>query len=285
MPATAASAASLGTERQGSAIVIGGDGLLVTAAYLVLHARDITLYFQSGEAVPASVIAHDIASGLALLRADLPNGTLALEIGTASAAIVGQRLLAVDYRGRTAAGAVELVSRAPFSGAAEYFLADALRTTPVRQHFSGAALIDRESRLLGIGAYGVASVEDNAPRSPAGNLFIPIDELIDVMGELLIHGHSSASERPWLGLSVDADLLVVGTDPAGPSRYADIRPGDEIIAIDNQRVRRRDQLYQKLWNNTQIGQSVPLLLARDDQLITVSVRTINAQEQTKCKAC
>lgn len=284
VPAAAPSAGTLGTERLGTAILIGGDGLLVTMAYLVRHAAQVQLQFSNGQTAVARVVAEDVSNGLALLRAVTPDGALALRIGSSSRLAPGQRLVAVDYRGSDHAAAVQMVSRAPFYGSAEYYLRDPLRTTPLRRSFSGAALLDADARLLGIGAFGLAAIEGQS--SPAGNLFVPIDDLTAALAQMLINGHSDAAIRPWLGLAIDADDMTVSeVRPHGPARIADIHVGDEIIAIDNYRVPSLADLYRRLWTEVDIGQSVELLLARSGQLVTTTIKTISAVEQIECEIC
>jgi S1-C subfamily serine protease len=288
VPDTASSAVRLGTSREGTAIVIGGDGLLVTIGYLVLHASEVKLRFQSGANATAQVIAHDVASGLALLRAELPPDTLPLDTGRSQRLDPGQRLIAIDHRGSEYAAAVEFVSAQPFSGASEYYLERTIRTTPVRQHISGAALIDRDARLVGIGAFGLAQVADDFQPATAGNLFVPIDRLMAAIGEMLIDGHSSASSRPWLGVSVAVEngaLVISDTHRDGPASAAGIMKGDELIAIDRYRIREPEGFYQHFWHQYAAGQSLNVLLARDRQLIDVPVTAINALEQLECKAC
>ncbi len=287
VPEAASSADKLGTERQGTAIVIGGDGLLVTVGYLVLHASEVLLHFQSGAVVEAQVVAQDPASGLALLRAKLPDGTLALATGRSDQLEIGQRLIAIDHRGRDYAGAVELVEIEPFNGAHEFYLEHSLRTAPLRRHFSGAALIDRDSRLLGIGAFGLGQISNKNPQAGAGNLFIPIERLMVAIADMLVYGYASTSNRPWIGISITAEdgLVVTDTHPHGPARAAGIMAGDELIAIDNYRIHDPADFYHRFWQDVSIGQSATLLLARERQLFDAQVTTINALEQLECKAC
>ena len=53
IPPGARSAASLGTERQGSGIIIGSDGLVLTVGYLILEAARVVVTSPSGEDIEA----------------------------------------------------------------------------------------------------------------------------------------------------------------------------------------------------------------------------------------
>ena len=69
VPTEAFSAGTLGTERQGNAVVISNDGLVVTIGYLVMDADSVTLIGPGGVQSPAAVVGYHFESGLALVRA------------------------------------------------------------------------------------------------------------------------------------------------------------------------------------------------------------------------
>ena len=72
VPDEARTAATLGTERSGSGVVIDGDGLVVTVGYLIMEAREVMLDLPGGKSIPASIVAYDYDSGFGLLRAAVP---------------------------------------------------------------------------------------------------------------------------------------------------------------------------------------------------------------------
>ena len=51
------SIATLGRNRQGSGVVIGADGLVLTIGYLILEADHVDLVIDGGRRVPARVVA------------------------------------------------------------------------------------------------------------------------------------------------------------------------------------------------------------------------------------
>ena len=63
---------TLGRERQGSGILIGDDGLVLTIGYLILEADHVDLVTANGRRVPARVVAYDLASGFGLVQALAP---------------------------------------------------------------------------------------------------------------------------------------------------------------------------------------------------------------------
>ncbi len=95
----------------------------------------------------------------------------------------------------------KLASRREFAGYWEYLLPDALFTTPPHPAFAGAALIDREDRLVGIGS--LLRRRRDAPRTshhPA-TCSCPIDALQPILADLLALGRRDAPAHPWVGVA------------------------------------------------------------------------------------
>src|SRR5262249_31398980 len=58
----------LGREREGSAILIDQDGLLLTIGYLMVEAYAAEVIDNDGHALPATVVGYDDETGFGLLR-------------------------------------------------------------------------------------------------------------------------------------------------------------------------------------------------------------------------
>ena len=65
----ARSAATLGQDRDGSGIVIGDGGLILTIGYLIVEADDVKVVDSRGRTLPAKIVGYDHATGLGLVRA------------------------------------------------------------------------------------------------------------------------------------------------------------------------------------------------------------------------
>ena len=94
----ARSIATLGRERQGSGVLIGDDGLVLTIGYLILEADHVDLVAGDGRHVPARVVAYDLASGFGLVQALAPLGLAPVPLGV-SAAVAGDEPLLVASGG------------------------------------------------------------------------------------------------------------------------------------------------------------------------------------------
>jgi serine protease Do len=69
IPPDARTAATLGTERTGSGIVIDDEGLILTIGYLILEADRVDILVPGNNTVPAEFVAYDYDSGFGLVRA------------------------------------------------------------------------------------------------------------------------------------------------------------------------------------------------------------------------
>jgi S1-C subfamily serine protease len=93
-------------------------------------------------------------------------------------------------------------------------------TIPPYPRFGGAALISSSGRLVGIGSLSVSDAYYDDDMIVPGNMFLPIDRLKSIMGDLLIEGRSSGPQRPWLGIYTEevGGVLVVSRVAAdGPA--------------------------------------------------------------------
>ncbi len=74
----------LGTQRQGSGVVIDDEGLVLTIGYLMLEADGAVITGPRGKAVPATVVAYDSETGLGLLRLMQKLNVVPLRLGDSS---------------------------------------------------------------------------------------------------------------------------------------------------------------------------------------------------------
>jgi S1-C subfamily serine protease len=261
IPGDARTASSLGTARQGSGVVIDDSGLVVTIGYLILEATEVTITGAGGEAVPATILAYDHETGFGLLRANSPLGVPPVGIGSSATLRPMQPLLVVSHAGELDASGVYLVDRREFAGYWEYLLDEALFTSPPHAQYGGAALIDQQGRLVGIGSLFVDDAKRQGNQMAPGNMFVPIDELKAILADLLSRGRRADAGRPWLGLTMEEHrgrVFVMRVAPDGPGEAAGIRPNDVIIGIDGIPVEGLSDLYRKVWSRGNAGVPVPL---------------------------
>jgi len=99
VPADAFTANSLGVEREGNAVLIGEDGLLLTIGYLVTEATTAWLTDSDGERHQGEVIGYDQQTGYGLVRLDNPVDATPIKLGSAADAPVGAEVTVVGGGG------------------------------------------------------------------------------------------------------------------------------------------------------------------------------------------
>jgi len=272
----ASSAETLGQERLGSGVVIGSDGLVLTIGYLILEADHVDLMLEGGRELPARVVAYDQATGFGLLQALAPLDAEPVPLGDAGAASTEEPLLIASGIGRRLLSIAQLVSRRGYSGYWEYHIEGALFTAPPRPDHSGAGLFDADGRLLGIGSLIVANALGQDQPALEGNMFVPVDLLKPILGELRANGASAASRRPWLGVNCveyEGRLWVLRLTPEGPAEASGLRPGDQIASIDGVAVSDLSTFYRTLWRKAPGHDAVlGIVRAGAPQKLTVHTR-------------
>ena len=272
--ANARSRNTLGPQREGSGVVIDAQGLVLTIGYLILEAESVELSTTDGRSFPATVVGYDSVTGFGLLRTLTPLPIKPVTFGQSSTLADREPVLIVGFDGVAPA---LVVSRRQFVGYWEYLLDEAIYTAPATVNWSGAALLSRDGKLLGIGSLAVSDAMGAGSQVP-GNMFVPIDLLKPLLADLVARGKSSAGPRPWLGIQteeVQGNVIVTRVSPDGPADRAQIRPGDVIVGIDGQPVKGQADLYTRLWSRGQAGVEIPLEVLREGRVQKVSVKSID----------
>ncbi len=275
VPEDAHTASLLGTERSGNAVIIDEHGLAVTIGYLLLECRRISLADAEGDWVDAAFVGYDFETGFGLVRARRPLGLDPLPLGESSTLAEGDRIVVAGQGGIDYAIMTEVVSRRSFAGYWEYYLDDALFTSPVYHNWSGAALIGSDGRMLGVGSL---LVEDAGPggQKQQGNMFVPVDLLTPILDEITGQGRVGRPPRPWLGIftaEAHGNLVIAHIAENGPASRAGIEPGDVIVRVDREPIADLGELYRRMWTLGPAGVSVPLTVVRDGAAVEISVRS------------
>jgi serine protease Do len=279
----ARSNSTLGRVRQGSGVVIGSDGLVLTIGYLILEADQVQLLLDDGRHLPARVVAYDLATGFGLLQALAPLNIAPAPLGRSGEVVAEDGLLIVSGEPSAQLSAARMVSRRAFAGYWEYRIDGALFTSPPRTDHSGAGLFNPRGELVGIGSLVVANaLGDDEPRQP-GNMFVPTDLLQPILGEMRRTGASAASRRAWLGINCveqGGQVRVVSVNDDSPAEQAGLRVGDRITALDGAPVTSLDALWTQLWRGAP-EREVALEVDRDGERRTLNVSTVDRHRELR----
>ena len=275
VPETAFSAATLGTERAGNAVLIGEDGLVLTIGYLVNEASSIWLRSGEGHVLPGDVIGIDHTTGFALVRAlgrfNLPS----LPLGDSDTALIGEEVVMAGGGGRKRSVAAHVVARQQFAGYWEYLVDGAIFTGPAHPNWGGAAVIDSGGRIVGLGSLQIEQSKGKGGTENV-NMSVPINLFKAVMNDMLSMGQPNAPPRPWLGVyatETQNKVVLMGIADRGPARKSDLRTGDIILSVAGGPVVDLASFYKRLWALGAAGVEAPLTIVRDGRKLDVTVKT------------
>lgn len=283
VPGDAYTAATLGTDRSGSGVVIRADGLILTVGYLIMEAEQVWLSCADGRVLPATPLAHDPETGFGLVQ---PLGKLNLphlKIGDSGAITLGADAVFASSGGRRHAVATKVVGKQEFAGYWEYLLDEALFTAPAHPLWGGAALIGPDGGLVGIGSL-ILQQDNGKGRRVDMNMIIPVDLLRPVLTDMLTTGRPARPARPWLGLYAtesNGTIMVEGTADNSPAEQAGLRSGDRILSVAGEPVSDLADLWRKIWSSGGAGAELHLQMQRENRSIAVSVTSADRQSFLK----
>jgi serine protease Do len=264
----------------GSAVVIPGDGVLVTNAHVVADARRGRADFLDGVQVPVRVLGADPLSDLAVLRAeraaDLPPP---VRLGNADRLVVGQLVVAVGnplgLAGSVTAGVVSALGRAlpTHNGRAGRVVEDVIQTdAALNPGNSGGALADSTGRVVGI----------NTAVAGAGlGLAVPVNATTFRIIETLLR--EGRVRRAYLGVvgtpaPVPADVAerhsrhsgvrLAEVVPGSPAAQAGLRAGDLVLDVGRHPVQDAQGIQKQLFGDA-VGVPLPVTVLRNGAMVDV----------------
>jgi serine protease Do len=278
----ARSAETLGRNRSGSGVVIGSDGLVLTIGYLMLEAQTIQIVTSDNKTLPAQAVAYDLATGFGLIKPLLPlRGVTPFTLGSSGDVANGEPLMAAT--GAQADGdeadvtMTQMVSKRPFSGYWEYHIESAVFTSPPIDNHSGAPLFNQRGELIGIGSLFVSDAIGGNKKLP-GNMFVPVDLLKPILGEMQQTGSTKISRRPWIGLTSAEQggrVQVMRVNKESPAQAAGLEPGDFVLAVDGEKVASLEAFYKKLWARIDPNSEISLTVLQGAEVKTIKLKAVD----------
>ena len=280
VPDDAFTARVLGTERGGQGVVIRDDGLVLTIGYLITEASSVWLTTNRGDVVPGWPLVYDQATGFGLIQPLAKLDASWIERGSSRDVKVGNELTVIGHGGRAHSLVTSLIDKREFAGYWEYLLDEALFTSPAHPEWSGAPLLDSSGKLIGIGSLLLR--QEHEGQQAHTNMFVPIDLLEPILDD--IASFAMRKPRPWLGMYTqesEGNLIVGGVAPQGPADRAGVQEGDLVLGVAGNRAHSLAEFLRMVWQRGPAGVDVPLSLARQGDVLRVTVKSADRNDFLK----
>lgn len=267
----------------GSGVVVSANGYILTNHHVIRGADEINVFFQDGRSIQAKVIGTDEETDLAVLKVDLTDLT-AITLADSDNTKVGDVVLAIGNPygvGQTVTmGIVSATGRNQLGiNTFENFIQTDAAINPGN---SGGALVDAHGRLIGINT----AIFSRTGGSHGIGFAIPTSMAKEVMEQIIKYGHPI---RGWLGfegqqvtpklayaLGLDKDMhgvIITGVVRNSPAHKAGLVPGDVLVAIDGNPIKRARQALTRI-SKHKPGDKVVLKVVRNGKTKTFTATAI-----------
>ena len=256
----------------GSGLVLASDGLIMTNSHVIAGATDIAITGADGQRASARVLGDDPHTDIAILRSDEHLKAPALAFFDSRKLRRGQLAIALGnplgFEQTVTSGIVSALGRSMRSSTGR-LIDDVIQTdAALNPGNSGGPLVDAQGRVIGINTAVIPGAQ--------GICFsVAANTALDVLTQILRYGkvrraslgiEAASTEIPrhvarFAELEQKSGVRVMAVTKDGPAQGADIKPGDLIIALDDQPVRGVDELL-KLLNHERSKAEVKVSLLR-----------------------
>lgn len=272
----------------GSGFFITTDGYIVTNQHVIEDAMEIGVILATGQELEAKLIGFDVSSDIAVLKVDITDAT-ALPKGDSDALRVGEYVLAIgnpldstELQGTVTLGIISAKAR---SMNIDGYTNDYLQTdAAINPGNSGGPLINMNGNVVGMNtAKSTTAGYDefgNAIASEGIGFALPINDVMEIVDSLILHGHV---QRPGIGVTIstrDAEIAAEeGTEPGvfiysivdgGPAHLAGMRVNDIILKIDGVAMEDQDAMIAYIQQHS-VGDVVLFTVLRDSREYEISV--------------
>ncbi len=281
---------------EGSGVILSSDGLILTNNHVVAEVSSggqMTVTFNNGKTVDATVVGTDPTSDLAVIRATGVSGLTPATLGSSSSLVVGQPVVAIGsplgLQGTVTSGIVSALNRpvstseSNSSSSSQNTVLNAIQTdAAINPGNSGGPLVNLAGQVVGINS-AIASLGSSSPfgggSSQSGSIgvgfSIPIDQARPIADQLIATGHA---KHPVLGVSVqdatssglNGGAKIVSVTSGGPAATAGLKAGDIVTMVNDQEIANSDALVATI-RAQHAGEKITVTYTRNGATATATV--------------
>jgi serine protease DegQ len=265
----------------GSGVIVSDSGYILTNNHVIEAADDIEVATSDGQKFKAKLVGADPESDLAVVK--ITPGSTKLPVITFApneSLRIGDNVLAMGNPfgvGQTVtAGIVSALGRSHLGiNTFENFIQTDAAINPGN---SGGALIDAQGQLVGINT----AIYSESGGSMGIGFAIPVSLVRNVMEQIIRQGGVT---RGWVGIEVQemtkdlaesfglkdaSGAIIAGVVRNGPAERAGVRPGDVLLAVNDQSVKDAQETLAAIAGSAP-GSVVRLQLRRNGESLTLPV--------------
>jgi len=240
----------------GSGFIIAPDGYICTNSHVINGADHIEVTLNDGENLPASVIGHDAATDIGLIRVIASDQPYA-SFGDLKPLQVGQLVIAMGnplgFQSTVSTGVVSATGRALRAQNGRLIMNIIQHTAPLNPGNSGGPLLNSRGQIIGINTAIIAMAQGIGFAVPSTTVHWVIPQLLSY-GKvrrlfLGIQGQTRPLSRKMIrfhGLNQMAACEIMGVEPKSPAAAADMHLGDLIVGINDHTVESMDDVFSRL---------------------------------------
>ncbi len=226
-------------EALGSGFVFDPSGYILTNNHVIAGASSVTVTFQDGTILPATVAGRDTAADLAVLKVDAGHRLAAVHFGDSGKLRVGDWVMAIGnpfgLPGSTSAGIVSALNRDIHSGAYDDFIQT---DAAINRGNSGGPLFNMQGEVIGVDSaiYSPSGGSDGIGFAIPSAMAAPVAQALKSSG-VMTRGWLGASTeevtpaiQKLLGLPDTFGALVGAVAGQGPAA-GKLAPGDVLVEL------------------------------------------------------
>lgn len=276
VPPDARTASILGTRRQGNGILINDQGLILTIGYLILEAKKVRVLAYDRREIEAEIVGYDAETGFGFIRANTLMDGQPVALGDSDSVKAEDPVLLAAWNPDGEIQTAVVVSRRTFAGYWEYLVENAIYTVPAFQNFAGAALINKNFELIGVGSLLVQNAKEGGREVP-GNLFVPANLLKPVLERIADNKRlKPRAARPWMGVNISEQfgrVIITRVTVDGPADRAGLHVGDILLEVEGKKIGSMETFYKELWSRGKAGISVRMRIVQKNEIVKMLVVT------------
>jgi len=254
----------------GSGFVIDSEGLIITNNHVIDGAEEITISFNDGTELDATLVGRDPKTDIAVLRVTPDKPLKSVKFANSDQTRVGDWALAIGnpfgLGGTVTMGIISAINRDINAGPYDSFIQT---DAAINKGNSGGPLFDMNGNVIGVNT----AIFSRSGGSVGVGFAVPANLAENVMNQLVAYGET---RRGWLGvliqpvsegiaqsLRMDEPMgaLVAQVTTDGPAYDGGVEPGDIILRFDGRDVPTSRDL-PKMVAQTKIGKKVDVIVLR-----------------------